>query len=160
MPDLVEVGLDVVEQQNRGQHQEKKSDQPHLAGAIGKLIEIEKDLILAGRQELGKENFLNLLFDVVECAEGGKEGESDRNQGHRGQQRRVRQARSADDHLVATELAPGGLNKLDDPNRSPLPQRKDADIETVQMIQYSHGSSPFHDNPNRLTRYSGRICPA
>ncbi|MEJ2188761.1 MAG: hypothetical protein P8Y93_04965 [Acidobacteriota bacterium] len=86
VPDLVEVGLDIVEQEDCSEDQKEKADQPELARTVGELIEIEDDLVLAGRQELSEEELLRLLFDVLEGAEGREESESDRHQRHCGKQ--------------------------------------------------------------------------
>jgi hypothetical protein len=134
-----------------------KADQTQLAGALGELIEVLENLFLTGRQKLGEEEVLHLLFGVVKSAEGGKESEANRNQGHSGQEGRVREPRGTNDHFVAIELTPGRLHELDETNPGPLPGRKRTDIETVEVVDDSHDSSTYYDSPNLLGSRSGRM---
>ena len=113
MPNLVEVGLDVVEQQDGGKDEKEETEETEPAGALHELIEVRENLGLTRRQELGKQEVLHLLLDVVERAESREHGEDDHSQRHRREQRRVGQTRGADDHLVAVELTPCGLHELD-----------------------------------------------
>ena len=44
------------------------------------------------------------------------------------------------------------VHELDEANHRPLPTRKVANVETQQLVEYSHGSSTYHDNSNLCKR--------
>ena len=139
MPDVVEVGFDAVEQEDRGQDERQRSDHAQASCPIGELIEVRDDLVLAGRQELVEEKLLDLLLDVVERPERREDGERHRNEWHSGEQRRVGQTRSPDDHLVAIELPERHLGELDHADGRFLPLRKIVQVQAVQLVEGTHG---------------------
>jgi len=126
VPDLVEVGLDVVEQQDGGEDEEKETEETEPAGALHELIEVRENLVLTRRQELGKQKVLHLLLDVVKRTEGREHGEDDHSQRHRREQRRVGQTRGAAAIPAAPQETPAAsaaaLNRIEAAFTGDLPE--------------------------------------
>jgi hypothetical protein len=66
MPDVVEVGFDAVEQQQRGDGQQGKAENAERAGVLDELVEDDAELFLAGGEEPVDQELLDTPLELVQ----------------------------------------------------------------------------------------------